>query len=716
MPRTFGSRSLAERAGVPDVDPRNRFMSGLPAHLLGRALGLGAGAYALDAACASSLYAIKAACDKLHDRDADLMLAGAVNRADDLFIHVGFCALNALSKTGQSRPFHADADGLLPAEGAGFVALKRLADAVRDGDRIHGVIRGIGLSNDGRGRGMLAPSELGQVRAIRAAYEMSGVEPSEISLVECHATGTPVGDATEIRSMSEVYAGLSNVPMGSLKANMGHLITAAGVAGLMKVLGAMRHGVRPPTPNVDELHSVFAGSPFRVLQAAEAWESEGPRKAVVSAFGFGGNNAHLIVEEWQGQRIEAEPANAAPTSDIAIVALGARVGDGRSAADFADALLGGGSLVRGGEGASAETVELELAGLRFPPKDLQQALGQQTMILAAAREAAEGLGLPAETTGILIGTQCDAEVARYGARWRLAEWAAARGLDDAWVQTAREGVVPLLRSEGVLGTMPNIPANRLNSQLDIGGPSFTFAAEELSGVRALEFAIRALRHRELDAAVVGATDLSCEPVHQRAVEALLPENRRVPGDAAIVLVLKRLEDAQRDGDPVLAVIGEPVEGADAIALGLDGQVSSLAPLFGHAHAASGLLHVAAAALSCGLGRRPGDGSPWEAPRRLVRVDVEAMEGQRSTLFVRNDPDSSNPALAREGGRNLSFPAHLPRPKVPPAAVAARTKETQSMDPAPPLPPILGSTAPVTRPRRCPCTVAAPVAGLALSLR
>ena len=143
------------------ADPRERFMSGLPALLLQKALGLGGEAFTLDAACASSLYAIKLACDALHDDRADCMLAGAVCRADDLFIHVGFSALKALSRSGRSRPFHRDADGLVPAEGAGFVVLRRLDDARRDGDRVLGVIRGIGLANDGRGRGFLAPSRRG---------------------------------------------------------------------------------------------------------------------------------------------------------------------------------------------------------------------------------------------------------------------------------------------------------------------------------------------------------------------------------------------------------------------------------------------------------------------------------------------------------------------------------------------------------------------------
>jgi len=227
-------RQAFDRLALPTVDPRNRFMSGLPAHFLAQALGLGGVAFALDAACASSIYAIKLACDLLHDGRADLMLAGAVNRADDLFIHQGFTALGALSPTGRSRPFHAEADGLMPAEGAALVALRRLEDARRDGDHILGVIRGIGLCNDGRGRGLLVPSQEGQVRALRAAYAAAELLPSEISLVECHATGTAIGDAVEIRALAEVCGGRNEpLPIGSLKANLGHLITGAGAAGLL---------------------------------------------------------------------------------------------------------------------------------------------------------------------------------------------------------------------------------------------------------------------------------------------------------------------------------------------------------------------------------------------------------------------------------------------------------------------------------------------------
>ncbi|MBK6908315.1 MAG: beta keto-acyl synthase [Rhodocyclaceae bacterium] len=616
--------------------PKNRFNSGLPAHLSAHALGLGGGAFALDAACASSLYAIKLACDRLMDGSADLMVAGAVNQADDLFIHVGFCALSALSKTGQSRPFHRDADGLVPAEGAGFVVLERLSDALAAGRKILGVIRGVGLSNDGRGRGLLAPSEEGQERALRLAYEQAGLSPADISLMECHATGTPVGDATELRSMARVFAGCNDLPIGSLKSNLGHLITAAGVAGLIKVLAAMAHNKKPPTLHADQPNEALAGTPFRVLHQAEDWT--GPKRAGISAFGFGGNNAHLIVESVE-ETLAALPQartfnenrrlTSADLPEIAIVGIGARVGRGEDAVDFSRELFAGtaNSLPR-------ETVTLALDGLRFPPTDLQQSLAQQTLVLEAARDAAHGLTLPRERTSVLVGMGCDAEVARYGARWRLAN----RSSDPAWLASARDGIVPLLKSSGVVGTMPNIPANRINSQLDLAGPAFTVSAEEASGITALQLAARALRAGEIDAALVGAVDLSHEPVHQAALAAL--GKACAPADAAVVLTLKRLDDARRAGDPVFALLGNDADVA-TLTLGDVTPGVDLATRFGKAHAANGLLHVAAAALALRHAARLHDNAsatPWVG-ERVAAVSVSVLDAPPASLCLRSDSHS-----------------------------------------------------------------------------
>jgi acyl transferase domain-containing protein/3-hydroxymyristoyl/3-hydroxydecanoyl-(acyl carrier protein) dehydratase/1-acyl-sn-glycerol-3-phosphate acyltransferase len=673
---SLGSASYARGifTGEGGGDPRNRFMSGGTAALLARAFGLGAGSFCLDAACASSLYAVKLACDRLNDGEADLMLAGAVQAADDLFLHVGFSALNALSRSGRSRPFHRDADGLLPAEGAAFVVLKRLSDARRDGDTIHGVIRGVGLSNDGRGKGFLAPGEEGQERAIRAAYASAGLDPSRVSLLECHATGTPVGDATELKSTGAVFAGLEGVPIGSLKSNLGHLITVAGAAGLVKVMEAMRAGLRPPTLHADAPTDALGGSPFRLLHALEPWPSDGPRVAAVSAFGFGGNNAHLVVSEndpeldricargkaGRGSVARAsadvqapEESKAAAPIPVAIVGLGCSVARAADRAAFAEALFSGEPLLDdAGEGRMGP-IELDIEGLRFPPRDLDRTLPQQLSTLGAGLEAVAETGpLPRETTGVFVGMEPDGEIGRWGTRWRLARTARENGAPDGWLSKARDGVAPRLEAATVVGTMPNIPANRLSSQLDLAGPGFTVQAAEASGTVALGLALRALRAGELDAALVGAADLCCEPVHRSAAEALLPEGSRTPGDAAVVLVLERLADAQRQGRRIYAVFdGSAAEGADAgdagtcVKLGLAGGHESLVPRLGHAAAASALVHVAAAALGLHFRRLP-DGRPWlpVAGRRAAEVRVrEDAASIRLVEAAGHPPRSEGPS-------------------------------------------------------------------------
>ncbi|MEM7024020.1 MAG: beta-ketoacyl synthase N-terminal-like domain-containing protein, partial [Pseudomonadota bacterium] len=481
----------------PDnVAPENRFTSGYPAHLVARALGARGVAFALDAACASSLYAIKLGCDRLQDRDAELVLAGAVNHADDLFLHMGFTALQALSPSGQSRPFHRDADGLLPAEGAAFVTLKRLSDAEADGDRIHGVIRGIGLSNDGRKGGFLAPDSEGQIRAIRSAYDAYGVDPNSISLLECHATGTAVGDGIELASIGDVFGTAEDLPLGSLKSNLGHLITASGMAGLIKVMAGMAHGIRPPTLHADVPTPELEGAPLRPLHKPEPWNTDSPRRAAINNFGFGGNNAHLVIEEWQA-RPTAVSVPRVPKAELAICGIGVVAGPNHGLDAFAERLLGAGT----DQTHQADEITLPLAGLRFPPSDLGLCLAQQTAMLEAALDAIAGTKQVAEDRmAAIVGMGCDAEICRYGLRWRLADRIAGTFSTKAegWLDQVRNQVVGSLSAAGVLGTMPNIPANRMNAQFDWRAFGFTVSGEELSGLDALRIAARALRHGEID--------------------------------------------------------------------------------------------------------------------------------------------------------------------------------------------------------------------------
>ncbi len=224
-------RTENEHEPLGAIEPMNAFPAGLPAAVVAEALGLGGVAFTLDAACGSSLYAIKLAVDELRSGRADAMICGGVSRPDALYTQMGFSQLRALSPRGKAAPLDHRGDGLIVGEGAGMFVLKRLDDAVSHTDRIYGIVAGIGLSNDVHGD-LLAPDSEGQLRAMRSAYERAGWNPGDVELIECHATGTPRGDAVEVQSLRSLWGqtGWRNgqCVLGSVKGNIGHALTAAG--------------------------------------------------------------------------------------------------------------------------------------------------------------------------------------------------------------------------------------------------------------------------------------------------------------------------------------------------------------------------------------------------------------------------------------------------------------------------------------------------------
>ena len=311
---------------------------------------------AVDAACASSLSAMHLAGLELSTGRSDMVVTGGVDTFNDIFMYMCFSKTPALSPTGDSRPFAANADGTILGEGLGLVVLKRLADAERDGDRIYAVIRGIGTSSDGKGNAIYAPTVGGQVRCLNDAYRQANVTPETIELVEAHGTGTKVGDATEIKAIVEVYSATEGInasarrcALGSVKSQIGHTKAAAGSAGLIKAALALYHKVLPPTIKVDAPAEVLASenSPFYLNTIKRPWlpVKDHPRRAGVSAFGFGGSNFHCVLEEHQAAKPGIDW-----DGDVQIVALSSNSLEGLRAS------LGEWKLVDWGAiGAKAET-------------------------------------------------------------------------------------------------------------------------------------------------------------------------------------------------------------------------------------------------------------------------------------------------------------------------------------------------------------------------
>ncbi len=637
--RTFSEKLLGRAIDTSKTLPLNRYVAGLPAGILAQALRLGAGRCTLDAACASSLYAIKLAADELLSGRADAMLTGGVSRPDPLYTQMGFSQLRALSRRGICSPFDASGDGLVVGEGAGIFLLKRTEDAVAHGDRIYGIIRGIGLSND-VGGSLLAPLTEGQLRAMRAAYDRAGWHPSDVDLIECHATGTPVGDATEVASLRELWGDLSPQPscvIGSVKSNVGHLLTAAGSAALTKVLLAMQHETLPPTAGFTSPQPgmQLEQSPFRVLTDAEPWnrrQDGTPRRAAVSAFGFGGINAHLLVEEWLPESASFLPlprqggGNDSQNEPIAVVGLEASFGPWQSLRSFQERVLGGGPATLpagptkwwGAEQADwfrhegydrlpfagfyLDQVEVAADQFRIPPLELKEMLPQQLLMLRTAAGAMADAGLDREgndRTGVFIGIALDLNSTNFSFRWSLADaapdWADALGQPlapealSAWTTQLRDAAGPPLTANRTMGALGSIVASRIAREFRVGGPSFTLSSEESSGIRSLETAVRLLRQGEIDRALVGAVDLAGDLRAVLGHHADRPFSAKgaakpfdttadgsIIGEGAAAVVLKRLDDAVRDGDRIYAVVrGIGSAGGDTVVPGSEAYQQAL---------------------------------------------------------------------------------------------------------------------------------------------
>ena len=684
---TFGSGT----SSALKTNPLNRYVAGLPAGLLAQALGLGGGTRTLDAACASSLYALKLACDELHAGRVDAMLAGGVSRPDSLYTQMGFAQLRALATTGRCTPFDAAASGLIVGEGAGVFVLKRLSDALRDGDEIHALIRGIGLSNDLDGN-LLSPASEGQLRALRLAYAAAGWEPESVEFIECHATGTPVGDAVEFSSLNQLWSDRPWQPgqctLGAVKANVGHLLTGAGAAGLLKVLLSLRHNTLPPVANFQRPSDKIplAQSPFRALTQSQPWEkrTDGrPRRAAINGFGFGGINAHVLIEEWCGQaerlpeprrrrreesltsppEIQSEPPHVGTypeTAPIAIVGLGTHIGPWKNLCSFTARVLGADpdnqpaarpdwrglhpEALAAQPGYFVDDLAIPVSRYRIPPRELAELLPQQALMLEVARDALADARVtdPDSTrTGVFIGLGLDLRTTDFHCRWslldRASDWANRLPADlsdqdqAAWAARVVEAANPPLNADRTMGALAGTNASRIAKEFRIGGQSYTVCSEDTSGLSALEIAVRALQRGELDLALAGGVELTGD-LRARLAETALNKDA-IPGEGAVAIVLKRLDDAQRDGDRIYAVIrglgaANSVELASVRSLSeADFATATSIPNaiaeVGHTGAASGLVDLAKAALALHTEVLPARAGYLQSPPPL---QSEATDG------------------------------------------------------------------------------------------
>ncbi|MCW4354241.1 polyketide synthase dehydratase domain-containing protein [Hoyosella sp. YIM 151337] len=330
----------------PNADGAIGLVPNLSASRIANRLDLRGPAYTVDAACASSLVAVDQAVSALLSGRCDLMLAGGVHHCHDVTLWSVFSQLGALSASQQIRPFDRRADGVLIGEGTGIVVLKRLADAERAGDRVYAVIAGTGVASDGRTASLFNPDPSGQVQAVSQAWSAAGLDPrapGSIGLLEAHGTGTVAGDGAELKTLLEVFGphrpDEARPVIGTVKSMIGHTMPAAGAAGLIKAALAVHHRTLLPTLHCAEPHPTLSETRFAPIESAQPWELAGgqsARRAGVNAFGFGGINAHVILEE---SLIRAAPITV--TEPAALVRLAAG-----TVSDLAELLAQPDSLLR----------------------------------------------------------------------------------------------------------------------------------------------------------------------------------------------------------------------------------------------------------------------------------------------------------------------------------------------------------------------------------
>ncbi|MFM7077154.1 MAG: beta-ketoacyl synthase N-terminal-like domain-containing protein, partial [Planctomycetaceae bacterium] len=585
------------------------------AKIVREGLGLEGPYLVVDAACASSLQALAIAARALRQGGIDQAIVGGASycKSDSLVL---FSAAQSVSNTG-SCPFGRDADGLVTAEGYVALVIKTLSRAIADGDRIRAVIRGIGVSSDGKGKSLWAPRQEGQKLAVERAYPDRG-EIGRLDYIEAHATSTQVGDATELGALATLLSANlpagKKIPIGSVKANIGHTLETAGMASLVKVVLALEHDLIPPGSTCADYNDDFdwASGPFTVPRAALAWPKRADgeaRRCAVNAFGIGGLNVHLaIVEHMAGAGAAPARPRAAADDAVAIVGIGGVLPGALTAADFHTLLESGGSALAevpaerwslaraldasgprpwkttGGLGGFVRGFAYDWRRHKVPPKQIAAANPLQFMLLEAADAAIAEVGgvaaLDRVRTGVVVGTMFGGEFSndlQMGLRLPETSRHLRAALERRGVVGRDADRVVEAYGKKLLEKMPALVdetgsftsstlASRLTKSFDLMGGALALDSGDCSAVSALAAAVDLLRVGECDAVLCAAGQryldlmafegLSIDGMICPAPRSAFDVGRpgRVPGEGAVVLVLKRLADARAAGNRIHGVI------------------------------------------------------------------------------------------------------------------------------------------------------------------
>ncbi|MFI5776681.1 SDR family oxidoreductase [Nocardia sp. NPDC051570] len=517
----------------------------------------------VDAACSSSLYGLDLAVKALREGEATIAVCGGAFGYSARNV-VLFSKLSGLSKTGQVRCFDRDASGVLFSDGAGVLILKRLKQARADGDRVLGVIDGIGLACDGKGKAIYAPNHVGQELALRRAYADGNVDPASVSWVIAHATGTQAGDSTELSSLSEVLGTGAPTALSSNKAIVGHSGWAAGTVSMVQALSGLERNAVPAQRYLDHPMPQLVGSRFAPPTEHTALVGDRPRRVGVNAFGFGGTDAHVIVGDHLPETPERRPRNGIDGDDIVVVGWACDLPGNPDGERVRAWLRTGERAPEAGFGLDYPLPGFEVAPM--PPATLRGMDRTQIMMLNVAARLPEPIrdacARLRATTGVVVGHMGPTlRGVHYGLRCYLGdlEQTLREPVPEQLTEQVRD-LVPSSTEDSYPGLMPNIIAARLASLWDVHGLNLTVDTGPDAALDALRTAERHLRHGTLDLALVGAVNGNGSP--ELADILASGDEYRGLAEGAFLVALTRKSTARAEGLPVLATISTELAVSD----------------------------------------------------------------------------------------------------------------------------------------------------------
>ncbi len=603
----------------PGYDPVHGILLNIEASRVARHLGARGANYIVDAACASSVTAVKAAVGELLSGEHDQVVVGGVNThlAPESFI--GFAKMGTLSEKG-SYPFDQRADGFVLGEGSVMFVLKRMKDALRDNDKIYGVINSIGSSSDGRGKAIAAPNPNGQVLSVQRCFEeiREDIKPEDIGFIEAHGTSTVIGDQAELQTLNAIYK-KADAGVSSIKSQIGHLLGCAGSAGLLKALLAVNKGVLPPNGQFKKLsknHDLKDSGLF-IVEDAKEWEVRPgvSRKAAVSSYGFGGINYHIVIEQMTdgyrplARNLFTDPAYDFNDDRIVVAGLGVFLPGAKNTEEFWEKLtsgekqlsdvpktnfdndayanLGKDSFYRMPKVKVGVVKDYKFNNLKYrmPPKMVKSIERGQIFGLEAASEALESSGLleqlgnSSNRVGVILGTIAGERQSKNIVRTRKAlignilntcsglKPAQRKKISSAVVEAIRK-TIPENNEDTTPGLLSNIISGRIANYFGLNGANYVIDASCASGFIAMRNAARNLKTKEMDFVLAGGVDTNLYPAVLMAFKrlGLLSDtechffdsraNGYVMGEGAAIHVMTTYKKAKEYNLDILGEINE----------------------------------------------------------------------------------------------------------------------------------------------------------------